>query len=73
MVRGRRALHCYVEDDTYEAWHDTASVLGVTTTALVEAIGRDIARVTSQNSEAGRALIDTARRVDAERRRRAEY
>lgn len=38
----RRALHAYLDRQAHEAWHEFAVARGVSVSALVEVIGRDL-------------------------------
>lgn len=73
MAEDRSALHCYLDVDTRDAWKHYAEENGVSETALIEAIGREI----RQFINAGTDMMDVwperikvARRIDGQRRRR---
>lgn len=66
----RRAIHCYVEPDTYEAWHDFCIDEGISVTALIQVLGDELAVVLGPRSPMGPTVIRQARRVAAARRRR---
>ena len=73
MAEKRRALHAYLSADAHEAWHEFAADQGVSVSGLLEAYGRQLADVVSGRSRATKehtGLVDSARRIDAARRRR---
>jgi hypothetical protein len=64
----RRALHAFVSSDAHDGWHDYAGAHGVSTSALLEVIGKSLAEdVTSLRMN---LHVDAARMVDAANRRR---
>lgn len=68
----RRALHAYLSDDAHETWHAVAAELGVSVSALLEAMAIDLRRPASEQAMATRVddVVRRARRIDADRRRR---
>lgn len=59
----RKALHAYVTNGAHDQWHDFAAVQGVSVSAILEAMAPDLPEDDEQ-------LIKTARKIDAQRRRR---
>ncbi len=71
MVSGRRALHAYVSGDAHELWHGAAAEWGVSVSAILEALAPQLESGDTTTSGTGdEQLITTARKIDAERRRR---
>jgi len=73
MAEDRRALHAYLSAEAHDAWHDFAAEQGVSVSGMLEAYGLELAQVTSGKTKAKKeqiALVDTARKIDAVRRRR---
>lgn len=74
----RRALHTYLEPDTYEGWQHVSSVLGCSLSAITEQMGRDFLKLINgrpiaemESSEFfDKDFIRKCRAIDAERRRR---
>ena len=69
----RNALHAYLDDVAHEAWQMFATENGVSVTALLEALGLQLAQEmekTGDACEVRQGLVKQARRVDADRRRR---
>ena len=68
----RLALHAYLEPETHEAWNDWALEIGVSVTAILEALGRTIREHPEDWNRwtNGLQITRQARRIDAERRRR---
>jgi hypothetical protein len=73
MSDDRRALHAYLSKEAHDAWHDFAAEQGVSVSGLLEASGRELAPVAEGNARPRKehlALVETARKIDAARRRR---
>lgn len=69
MPSDRPTLSASVDEDTLDTWHDFCAAHGVTISALVEAIGRQLdPRVRPPRFLA--EAIKAARRIQAERRDR---
>ena len=68
-----RAVHAYLSDDAHETWQEVATEYGVSVSGLIEALGADLGAPVDEQVIAPRLpeLIKRARRVDADRRRRA--
>lgn len=60
-------IRARLTDESSRAWDRTVTREGVTMTALLEAIGREIAAGRWQPTK---RMIDQARRIDSERRSR---
>ncbi len=72
---GRKALHAYVSDEAHEKWHGFAEEQGVSVSAILEVLAGEL-EIDGENStvEVGERLnmvVTTARRIDAQRRRRS--
>lgn len=68
-----RAVHAYLSDAAHETWQDVATEYGVSVSGLVEALGTDLQKPEDERVLAAQlpGLVKRARRIDAERRRRA--
>lgn len=69
----RRAIHAYLSNEAHDTWHDLAATHGVSVSGLLEALALDWAEGNGfgdAESDATLALAKSARRIDAERRRR---
>lgn len=70
----RKALHAYVSDDAHDQWHGFAAEQGVSVSAVLEALApeldfdadREPADLASRLAQ----VVKSARRIDADRRRR---
>ncbi|MCU0270399.1 MAG: hypothetical protein MUF83_17375 [Acidimicrobiales bacterium] len=73
MAGSRKAIHAYLTQEAHDSWHDVAAEHGVSVSALLEAIGQFWTE--SSNGDGAQlqrdALVKQARRIDADRRRRA--
>lgn len=72
--QGRKALHAYVSDDAHEQWHGFAAEQGVSVSAILEALAPELdtdarPEPADMNSRID-SVIKTARKIDAQRRRR---
>ncbi len=63
----RKALHAYMSDEAHETWHDYAARMGVSVSGLLEALADQGALDTFNE---GSEVVQNARRVDTDRRRR---
>ncbi|MCP5030093.1 MAG: hypothetical protein GY929_27810 [Actinomycetia bacterium] len=63
--KDRKALHAYVTSEAHDLWHDTCAEEGVSVSALLEILAHRL-----QDLMADDGLVKSARRLDAERRRR---
>jgi hypothetical protein len=74
MADSRKAIHAFLTPESHEAWHDFAAEHGVSVSAMIEAMAGDWSerRVddTYDLPEVDE-LARNARRIDAQRRRRA--
>jgi len=68
-----RAVHAYLSDEAHETWQDVATEYGVSVSGLIEALGVDLRAPEDEQVLAPRLpeLVKRARRIDADRRRRA--
>ncbi len=68
-----RAVHAYLSDGAHETWQEVATQYGISVSGLIEALGADLQAPPDEQVIAPRLpeLIKRARRIDAERRRRA--
>lgn len=71
---GRKALHAYVSDDAHDQWHGFAAEQGVSVSAILEALAPELdteARAEpAELTERLEGVIKSARKIDAQRRRR---
>jgi len=71
---GRKALHAYVSDDAHDAWHGFASEQGVSVSAILEALAGELdfdsPLTFEQLGTRLHAVVKSARKIDANRRRR---
>lgn len=73
MAPTRKAIHAYLSPDAHDAWHDFAAENGVSVSGLLEAIANEWAARLARGEQAlpdEERLVKTARKVDADRRRR---
>ena len=74
MADSRKAIHAFLTPESHEAWHEVAAESGVSVSGLIEAIALDWADrrdgIDQELPEVD-ALSLQARRIDAQRRRRA--
>jgi hypothetical protein len=73
MAPTRKAIHAYLSPEAHDAWHDFAAENGVSVSGLLEAIANQWAEKVARGEQVlpdEERLVRTARRVDAERRRR---
>jgi hypothetical protein len=68
----RRALHAFLSDEAHDSWHRVAGELGVSVSGMLEAMAFELDKPESESALGGRAatLVQRARKIDAERRRR---
>lgn len=69
----RKAIHAYLSPEAHDAWHEFAAEHGVSVSGLLEAIANEWAERLAMGQPAlpdEDRLVRSARRVDAERRRR---
>jgi hypothetical protein len=73
MAPTRKAIHAYLSPRAHDAWHDFAAENGVSVSGLLEAIASEWSARLARGEPAlpdEERLVKTARRVDADRRRR---
>lgn|GEM_PF-1654342 len=71
---GRKALHAYVSDDAHDNWHGFAAEQGVSVSAILEALAPELdlegSLTHEQLGQRLNTVVKSARKIDAERRRR---
>ena len=71
---GRKALHAYVSDDAHDHWHGFAAEQGVSVSAILEALAPELdLEAPISHEQLGQRLnlvVKSARKIDAQRRRR---
>lgn len=74
MADTRKAIHAYLSPEAHGAWHEFAAEHGVSVSGLLEAIGAEWHEKMAANkldSSEYESLTRAARKIDAQRRRRA--
>lgn len=68
----RRSINCRVSLDAYDAWREFCEVHGVSLTAVLEAIAFEMQELLHEKEmePVEAAIVDHARRIDAQRRAR---
>ena len=66
---GKKQLNVFVSEESFQAWRRFADAQGVSVTALIEAVGLELASV-ERPSPTLRSIVARARQVDTERRRK---
>lgn len=67
-MSGRRAVHAYLSNRAHDQWHEFAATQGVSVSAMLEALAPILHEA---NDEEFASVVSTARRIDANRRRRS--
>ena len=72
MPEERRAIHAYLTVESHEVWHTVSEEAGISLSGFLEALAADMREFPP---EAGghprwREIIRSARKIDAQRRRR---
>jgi hypothetical protein len=73
MPSTRKAIHAYLSPQAHDAWHDFAAENGVSVSGLLEAIAHEWSGRQARGEPVlpdEDRLVKTARRIDADRRRR---
>lgn len=72
MADERRAIHAYLTEESHNVWHELAEETGVSLSGFLEAIARDMSEHPPEKGGHPRwdDIVRTARRIDAQRRRR---
>lgn len=73
MAESRKAIHAYLSPPAHDCWHDVAEDNGVSVSALLESIAQQwtVRRKRGEPLLPDEAeVVLSARRIDAERRRR---
>ncbi len=76
MADSRKAIHAFLTPESHEAWHDFAAEHGVSVSAMIEAMAGDWSERRNGDGDGYDLpevdeLARNARRIDAQRRRRA--
>ena len=73
MADDRRAIHAYLTAEGHDVWHTASEQAGVSLSGLLEALAADLAAHPPADSGHPRwdEVVTTARKIDAQRRRRA--
>jgi hypothetical protein len=64
----RKALHVYIDPNVHAAWRSYCREVGVTITALVQAIGENLDDLIDPAGGAGAVVIERAREIADDRR-----
>jgi hypothetical protein len=71
MPEERKAVHAYLEPESHKVWHTVSEEEGISLSGFLEALAIDMSEFPpEQNHPRWREIIRTARRIDAQRRRR---
>jgi len=72
MPDERRAIHAYLTAESHDTWHRVAEEAGVSLSGLLEALATDMAAKSPEKGGHPRwdEIVRTARKIDAQRRRR---
>ena len=72
MAEERRAIHAYLSVPSHDIWHTTAEEAGISLSGFLEALAADMKN--HPPADGGHArwtdITRTARKIDAQRRRR---
>ncbi|MCX7620718.1 MAG: hypothetical protein N2037_07755 [Acidimicrobiales bacterium] len=72
MPEERRAIHAYLTVDSHEVWHRVCEESGISLSGFLEALAADMKQFPPDAGGHPRwnDVVKTARRIDAQRRRR---
>jgi hypothetical protein len=70
MAEERRAVHAYLSIESHQVWHRVAEEAGVSLSGLLEALASEMGEDASSDPRWS-ARVREARKIDAQRRRRA--
>jgi hypothetical protein len=72
MPEERRAIHAYLTVESHEVWHTVSEEAGISLSGFLEALASDMREYPpdSGGHARWREIIRSARRIDAQRRRR---
>ncbi len=74
QANDRKALHAYLSDEAHDKWHGFAAEQGVSVSAMLEALAPELnleGKLTQQElGERLNIVVKSARKIDADRRRR---
>ncbi len=73
MADERRAIHAYLTAEGHDVWHTASEEAGVSLSGLLEALAGDLAANPPEKGGHPRwdEVVTSARKIDAQRRRRA--
>ena len=73
MSDDRRAIHAYLTAEGHDVWHTASEEAGVSLSGLLEALATDLAAHPPADGGHPRwdEVVTTARKIDAQRRRRS--
>lgn len=73
MADQRRAIHAYLTEESHDVWHEVAEEEGVSLSGFLEAMAQDMKAnpPTKGGHPRWDDLVRSARRIDAQRRRRS--
>jgi hypothetical protein len=72
MPEERRAIHAYLTVESHEVWHNVSEEAGISLSGFLEALAADMRTYPPENGghPRWREIIRSARKIDAQRRRR---
>jgi hypothetical protein len=72
MPEERRAIHAYLTVESHEVWHNVSEEAGISLSGFLEALAADMRDYppASGGHARWREIIRSARKIDAQRRRR---
>lgn len=72
MPEERRAIHAYLTVESHEVWHTVSEEAGVSLSGFLEALAADMSEFPPDDGGHPRwkEVIKSARKIDAQRRRR---
>ena len=72
MAAERRAIHAYLTPESHEVWHRVSEDAGVSLSGFLEAMAHDMGDNPPESGGHPRwdDIVKSARRIDAQRRRR---
>jgi hypothetical protein len=72
MPEERRAIHAYLTVESHEVWHTVSEEAGISLSGFLEALAADMREFPPESGghPRWREIIRSARKIDAQRRRR---
>ena len=72
MPEERRAIHAYLTVESHEVWHTVSEEAGISLSGFLEALAADMREFPPESGGHARwrEIIRSARKIDAQRRRR---